>query len=171
MSSKKFLRMYSPDFWPKLEEISDVNESADKLELKTIIKDFRTKDNSLSIWNLDNPIDAALGLINPSFKLGDVFFVKITEESLEQAGLKIVNNKGTSIFDNLNDNHFDIIDINYTTLKKVSSIVLEAIRNEQCEIVISQEIVDGVRKALDNGIIDISALPKDLKNNISNDKI
>ena len=169
MSSRKFFRMYYPDFWPNPEEIKDVNESADKLELKTIIKDFRTKDNTLSIWNLDNPIDAALGLINQNYKLGDVFFVNITEESLENAGLKIVNDKGTSIFTGLNDNHFDIVDINYITLKRVTSIILEAIKNEQYEIVISQEIIDSVKKALDDGIIDISVLPRDLKDRIINE--
>lgn len=167
MDNKKFLRMFCPAFWPTTEDINDIEEFANKLELKTIIHDFRTKDNTLSLWNLDDPIDAALGLVNPNYKLSDVFFVKITESRLEEAGLLIKNNKGNSLFEDLNDNHFDILDVNYTSLKKVSELVLEAIKNEQYEFVISQEIIDRIKEYLDDGKIDFNILPKEIRNKIS----
>lgn len=164
MDNKRFLRMFSPAIWPDSEDISDIDECANKLELKTIIQDFRTKDNTLSLWNLNDPVDAALGLINPNYKLNGVFFVNITEERLTEVGLTINNSNGNSIFTDLNDKHFDILNVNYASLKKVSEIILESIKSEQYEIVTTNEILNRVKKYLSEGKIDIDSLPKEIKN-------
>ncbi|MBQ8901622.1 MAG: hypothetical protein IJY87_00970 [Bacilli bacterium] len=167
MECNVFYRMIFKPFWPCEESIDSLDECLNNLELRTIIKDFRTKDNTLSIWNLDDPKDVVLALINPNYRLEDAFFVKITKEELEANGLILNNNKGNSIFEELNENHYDIVDVNYKTLGKVSKLILSALKNGDCELVTTHEIIKIIRKLVDEEKINVAKLPKEIKEKIA----
>ena len=58
-----YIRVINPAYWPDEDEINngiDINN----LGANTITQELRTKDNTLSLWAVDDPQDVVLAMIS-----------------------------------------------------------------------------------------------------------
>ena len=166
MENNVFYRMITREYWPAEENIDDIEKIYNDIGIKTIYRDFRNKDNTLSIWNLNDYSDAALALVNPNFRLDTLCFVKLKKEELLKEELNLENNKGLSLIDEYNGKHYDIRDVNYKSLGKIIKLILKSIKNEDYKIVTPQEIVKLIENAVVDNKIDSSKVPKDIMEKI-----
>lgn len=61
-----YIRIINRALWPKTEEIKQ-GFDVDNLEAKTVTKEFKNNDNTLSLWAVENEDDAVeQGRVNPS---------------------------------------------------------------------------------------------------------
>lgn len=167
MESDVFYRMITRPYWPSEEEINDIETSTEETGIKTIWKDFRNKDNTLSIWNLENPNDVALALITSNGHLEDTFVVKLKKEDLINSNLTLVNNEGASVFSQYNNNHYDITDVNYKKLGSVIKLILSSLKSEDYEIITTHEILKLIQKAVVDNKIEPKILPKEIREKIA----
>lgn len=167
MESDVFYRMITRPYWPSEEEIDDIDSSVETTEIRTIWKDFRNKDNTLSIWNLEDPNDVALALINSGAHLEDTFIVKLKKSDLISSNLTLINNEGGSVFSQYNDKHYDITDVNYKQLGSVIKLILSSLKSEDYEIITTHEILKLIKKAIIDNKIEPKHLPKEIREKIA----
>lgn len=168
MGNDVFYRMITREYWPAEENIDNIENSFNEVGIKTIYKDFRNKDNTLSIWNLNNYDEAVLALINPNFRLDTLCFVKLKKEDLLKEELTLENNKGLSLVEEFNNKHYDIKDVNYKSLGKVIKLILKSLKREDYEVITPQEIIKLIKNAVVDNKIDSSKVPKDIIEKIDN---
>ena len=70
-----YIRVINRPYWPSEEKINN-GIDIQKLEARTITQDLRTKDNTLSIWCIDNPEDAVLAMVLNANRIEDMFTLK-----------------------------------------------------------------------------------------------
>lgn len=173
MKKKKYSREIKRSRWP--DGVSKINEClsdiGNKLDARTIVQEMKMngKESALSIWNLDEPKDLVLSLITPGKQsVEGMCFIKIDEDLLLNNNLTLKNDKGESLVDSLNNNHYDIVDMKYNSLGNFSKVILESLKNEKKNLIIltKNEVVNIIKEAIEEGLIDQDRLNNKLVNEI-----
>lgn len=148
-----YIRVINRPYWPSEEKINN-GIDIQKLEARTITQDLRTKDNTLSIWCIDNPEDAVLAMVLNANKIEDMFTLKIDEELLINNNLEFKNETGSTQLTDINQFHYNIKNITYKSLADVSKVIIEALKNDDNLNSYSQkDIIEMINKALEDGRI------------------
>lgn len=163
----KYVRLIKRGRWPTEEEI-DYN--IDNISAKTIVQEMAMKgeENSLSIWQLENKEDIALAVISPAKQsIEKITAVKINKDELLKNGLEIKEQEGNSVASCLNSNHFDIVNMNYKSLGNFAKVIIEALKDENnLEIITQKEVIEILKKAIDDGKVNKDDLSSDIINKI-----
>ena len=94
----------------------------------------RTIKNTLSLWfiqdesNLD---DAVLALVSQAQHLESIDIVMLDESSLKANGLYIENSQSDLPVKRLNGSHYDVVELNYSTLGIFANFIVNAFRLEK----------------------------------------
>ena len=173
MKKKKYSREIKRSRWP--DGVSKINEYlsdiGNKLDARNIVQEMKMngEESALSIWNLDEPKDLVLSLITPGKQsVEKMCFIKIDEDLLVNNNLILKNDKGESLVDSLNNNHYDIVDMKYNSLGNFSKVILESLKNEKKNLIIltKNEVVNIIKEAIEEGLIDKDRLNNKLVSEI-----
>ena len=90
-----------------------------------------TKNNTISVWLVDNNTarirQIAVALAVKRDKLQDFEYVLLDSKTVTDIGIKTLPTKGTSLDNELNKHHLDLIEISAQKLLKLAETVLEKV--------------------------------------------
>lgn len=158
-----YIRIINRPYWPNEDEINSGVEIGE-LNANTITIDLRSKDNTLSLWRVDNEDEAVLAIASGLNKLNDIFTLKLDEKALEDSGLRLENEKGNTIVKDINKFHYNIKDVTYNRLGQVSNIIIESLKNDDnLKSYIIDDIIIILRKAIEEGRIKEKSLHENVR--------
>lgn len=161
-----YIRVINRAYWPceeKINEGIDVNT----IGANTITQEFRTKDNTLSLWAVENTEDVVLAMICKASKIDDMFTLKIEDELLKNSKLEVVNEGSNSLIKDINKFHYNIKNLNYKKLANVSKLIIEALKNEDnLEFFTKNDIIRILKKAIKEGRLSKESLNKKIQKEI-----
>ena len=116
-----FVRLIS-----SLDMLSKICDETDMTPLGYVYTDLRTKDNTLSMWqieSMDDFNDAALSIVLPRDKVADATFIIIDEKILDEFGIEYSANPPKE-YHVLNSKavHFDMTNVLVKNIDKVLSV-------------------------------------------------
>lgn len=157
-----YIRVINRAYWP---EDGDINKgiNIEDLGANTITQELKTKDNTLSLWAVDNTEDVVLAMVSNANRIDDMYTLRIEDEILEGSDLEIINEHGNSKIKDLNKFHYNIINLNYKKLADVSKVIIEALKkDDNLEMYLKKDIIQILKKA----ILEKRLNPKTLHPNI-----
>ena len=161
-----YIRVINPAYWPDEDEINneiDINN----LGANTITQELRTKDNTLSLWAVEDPQDVVLAMISNASRIDDMCTLKIDDHILSNSNLEVVNESANSRIKDLNDFHYNIKNLTYKKLADVSKVIIEALKKEEnLEIFTKNDIIIILKNAITNGRLTMKSLPKSIRQEI-----
>ena len=124
------------------------------------ISDIRTTKNTLSFWEIDdisNLEDAILALaVAPQVKSLETLWVAwVDKAELLDNEIKIEQFPGDTAVEELADTHRNAFEVTYTSLGTISKLLSRAIVNDNCKRIPSSELVRLVKKAYQDGRINL----------------
>lgn len=125
-----YVRIINRALWPKTDDIMH-GFDVDKLEAKTITKEFRNNDNTLSLWAVENEDDAVLAMITSANKIDDMWTLKISDSIIENSKLEVKNEATHPNVKGIGQFHYNIKNLTYKSLADVSNVIIEALKNEE----------------------------------------
>lgn len=125
-----YVRIINRALWPKTDDIMH-GFDVDKLEAKTITKEFRNNDNTLSLWAVENEDDAVLAMITSASKIEDMWTLKISDFIIENSNLEVKNEATHPNVKGIGQLHYNIKNLTYKSLADVSNVIIEALKNEE----------------------------------------
>lgn len=157
-----YIRVINRAYWPDDDDIIkgyDINN----LGANTITQELRTKDNTLSLWAVDNTEDVVLAMVSNATKIDDMCTLRIDDEIIENNNLEVKNESGNSRIQDLNEFHYNIKNLTYKKLADVSKVILEALKSEgNLETFTKKDIIKILKKAISEERLN----PKKLSKNI-----
>lgn len=158
-----YIRVINRAYWPGEEEIN-IGVDINNLGANTITQELRTKDNTLSLWAVDNPEDVVLAMVSNASRIDDMCTLKIDDHILSNSNLEVINESGHSRIEDLNEFHYNIKNLTYKKLADVSAVIIEALKNEEnLEIFTKNDIIKILRKAITSERLALKSLPKKIK--------
>ena len=127
------VRMFEKQKWSYSEKSF---ENHDVIPADTITSDLRTKSNTLSFWlieSIDELESIVLAIATSRNQLTRLDVLILDIDTFEENQLKIINSPDTGFSPviELNDKHFDLIELNYNKLGILSKIIIEFVENEE----------------------------------------
>lgn len=105
-----------------------------KTPADTITSDLKTSSNTLSLWKVEDSTAVlkgvlALAVVRNSITRLDIMIFE--EQELIESGLDIKNTpeNGHTPLEHFNDNHFDLVGMDYEKLGKLSGLIINNIGN------------------------------------------
>lgn len=158
-----YIRVINRAYWPDEEEITR-GYNIDNLGANTITQDLRTKDNTLSLWAVENTQDVVLAMVSNATKIDDICTLKIDDGIINDSGLEVKNEVGNSRIKDLNEFHYNIKNLTYKKLADVSKVIIEALKNEDnLETFTKKSIIKILKKAIDDKRLDPRTLSKNIQ--------
>lgn len=93
---------------------------------------LRTSGNTLSLWKVDTYEeiqDAVTAITANAEHLDGIYIVILEEECLVKSGLQIKQSEGKTPYAAFRDKHYDIQELSFSSLGKVSNIILDSLRD------------------------------------------
>jgi Zn-dependent M16 (insulinase) family peptidase len=125
---------------------------------------LKTSKNTLSTWEIKslNNEDLEEGILAIAASLPNIDsidIVTIQKDLVVQSGFQLDENTpgNTAVLD-LAETHIDIIELTYKTVGEFSKIVLDALKEEKVTRITRGKLKKILKKALDEGRIDINQL-------------
>lgn len=163
---KVFLRGINIKKWP---DDGILYENINEIPADPISRDMNSRYNTFSLWcfdkeNIDDGI-LTVALSKPKLDTTDVIY--LYEDEIINIGLELKNNKGTSGFKAMEENHYDIINMNHEALGKVAKLIIDAINESRIENSLKDELIDVILVKIENSEIEESYLNKGVKKEIN----
>ncbi|MBR3888670.1 MAG: hypothetical protein IKJ32_06185 [Clostridia bacterium] len=161
-----YIRVINRAYWPSEDEISK-GINIDEIGANTITQELKTKDNTLSLWAVENPEDVVLAMISNASRIDDMYTLKIEDDILYAKKLNVVNDHANSRIKELNEFHYNIRDLNYKKLADVAGAIIEALREEtNLEVFTKKDIIMILKKAIIEKRVAIQDLHKKIREEI-----
>ena len=116
--------------WPSEESIPQA--TLENVDADTVVAEFRTEKNKLSVWKVENEEDlndAFIALASNCESIGTIDAIKIEEDDLKQ--LMFDEELGDTPTRNINQKHCNIVGLNYVNLGNVIQGILNGLKKEQ----------------------------------------
>lgn len=117
----------------------------------------RTKDNTLSLWqindNSEDEITKAILAFASSMTNIEAFDIIVIEEEKIREVFTLENTEMNTPYKVMNSKHFDIVKIKYTTLKVVADVILAGIAEGKTRKITKGQIVSLLKLACSDGRI------------------
>lgn len=104
----------------------------EKVEADTVVAEFRTEKNKLSVWKVETEDDLKDAFIAPASNCdstGTIDAIKIEQTDLEQ--MQFDEELGDTPTRNINQKHCNIVNLNYVNLGNVIQGVLNGLKKDQ----------------------------------------
>lgn len=140
--------------------------SADPIPADAITGCLRTRDNTLSLWeipNLDAIDKAILALSTCSESIEKIDVVFFEKSDIESFSLSVQQTNGTSPVPELNKTHYDLIGMTYGALGQFSKVVVNCIHLENTKLFSRAAVQNILIESIKNGTTDINHLNNKLK--------
>ena len=128
---------------------------------------LKTKDNTLSVWCVENVEDAVLALACVNTSISPIDILEFTKERLGEISIEISAVKATNPVADLVNKHYDIINLNYNSLGIIANeIANETIKNSTFITRYSKPKVKKIiEQAITDGRVNVVDLPDNLQKN------
>lgn len=160
----KFIRRVTKSKWQnQLDKLSNI------ISADAITSCLKTKDNEMSVWSVDNIEDAILALASTNTSIAIVDIVELDAKRLNQLKFKVHQKNAKTPAEQLNNKHYDIVGLNYTTLGVIANeIASETTKNSEYIKRYSAAAVKKILKdAITDGKIKMDALDENLRKKLS----
>jgi hypothetical protein len=126
------VRMLEKQKW---EKINLVEAGLDRTPADTITSELRTRANSLSLWlinNIDELLNVVLALAVGRNQITRLDVMILDEQDFEQSGLSVNHTpeNGLSPIHDINEFHYDLVNMDYEKLGHLSQLILENINDQ-----------------------------------------
>ena len=135
----------------------------------TVVSELKTIGNKLSVWKIENDediIDAFIALASNSDYLGTIDAIKIDSEKMKD--LEFDTEVGDTPAIAINEKHRNIINLNYVSLGKVISAIIDAFQKNQNIRKRKSEIKEILKKACGEGKLKLDDLSQDIQKHLKN---
>ncbi len=123
---------------------------------------LRTSGNTLSLWAIESEKeleDAVVAIAaTQTDKLETFDITAIEQELIENSGLSVISSAGKTPYQDFVTKHRDICQLDYESLGKVASLIVESIRNNRNQRFTKARLVNLVSEAVKAGKIQIETL-------------
>ena len=105
------------------------------IEADTVVAEFKTDKNKLSVWKIENDNDlqdAFIALGSNCANIGTIWAAKISPEDLEEVAFD--DEEGNTPTIGINQKHRNIIDLNYVSLGSVISSIIGCFQKDNMVI-------------------------------------
>ena len=147
------------------------NKATKDLSSDIITVCLRTLDETLSLWYLENDSeidDAIIALSSGRDLINNIDYLIIPDNYVVKYSLVLKENIGRSPYEKFNKNHRDIIDINYSILGVISTMILDVINNGgEIVRVYDDKVQEKLSSALENGFLNTKTMKPSLLKKIS----
>jgi len=140
-----------------------------KLSADVITNCLKTKQNTLSLWKINtlDKLNEALIAITSGMDHLDRIAIVFFEDGKLNADLNLKICAGRTPFSDFEDNHCDIVELNYDSLGKFSKVVHEAIKENNYEQISKANIKELLNKAIVENKLNISTISEDIKKKLT----
>lgn len=126
--------------------------------------DLKTKGNTLSLWkteddSTDNINKAVLALVT-SNKLDTIDVVWFDKKSFSKKKIVVRPSPGNTPVETLIESHFNACSLDYKRLGKVAKVIQKAIKSGNTKRYRKKEIIDIVKKGIENNLVNKNDLPE-----------
>jgi hypothetical protein len=160
----KFVRRVTKSKWE-----NQVHKLNNTVSADAITSCLKTKGNKMSVWSVENLEDAVLALASTNTSIAIVDVVELDAKRLKQLNFSVYQKDAETPAEQLNNKHYDIVDLDYTTLGVIANEIASETTKDSAYI--KRYSASAVKKILKNAITDgkikIDALDKNLRNNLS----
>lgn len=127
---------------------------------------LKTSQETLSIWYAENDdeIDKAIIALsaNRDF-INKLDYIILEDDDIKKYNLEINKSEGNSPYIEFNENHYDIVNINYSILGNVAEMILQKIKSgEKINRISEANIKAKLKKAMEKNILNKQQMSKDL---------
>lgn len=162
-----YIRIINRALWPKTEEIKQ-GFDVDNLEAKTVTKEFRNSDNTLSLWAVENEDDAVLAMITKSEKIYDMWTLRISDSAIKNSNLEIKNEASYPNVSGIGKFHYNIKNLTYKSLADVSQVIIEALKDEKnLKEYTKNDILNILNDAINQNRVNPSLLSKSIRKELN----
>ena len=124
-----FVRMLEKQKWERLIELGHEKTPADTLQ-----SELKTDSNNLSLWLAESNeelLEAVLALALARNKLTRLDILVLDQQEYKEMGFSTENTpeNGLSAYNDFNNFHYDLIDLNYEKLGILSQMIIESVNN------------------------------------------
>jgi hypothetical protein len=150
--------------WMQYDILHGEDVSADAITL-----DLRTKDNTLSVWEIPDEqyVDAAVLAFTAKMScLETIDFVVISKDSFTSNGINVITQKEDTPFIEMCDAHRNIIKLNHSSLGIVAEGIVNSIKTDNSHRRTKNEIKKLIEDAIIEGRIEKSSLSIELQKKI-----
>lgn len=139
-----FVRMLEKQKWERLIGVGHIKTPADTLQ-----SELKTDSNNLSLWLVENDVDltnAVLALAVARNKITRLDIFVTDQVDFEQRGLNTENTpkNGLSPYNSFNDNHYDLVNIDYEKLGILSQMIIDSVPNPKKVIRYGKGVIENI---------------------------
>lgn len=123
----------------------------------------------MSVWSVNNIEDAVLALASTNTSIAIVDVVELDAKRLNQLNLKVRQKNAKTPVEQLNDKHYDIVELDYTTLGVIANeIASETIKNsDYIKRYSAAKVKQILKDAIADGKIKTDSLHENLRKHFS----
>lgn len=161
-----YIRKINRSKWEK--NIVDAIIPNDDPDADAITGCTRTIDNCLSLWlvndNSEPEIKRAILALVSTFPNGiETFHILITDKEEMDSVFQIKNNDADTPYKEMNSNHYDIVELKYSSLKKMSDVIINGLNKNETIRVSKAQSKEYLIEAIKNGSISKEYLSEKLQ--------
>ena len=147
--------------WPQDDEKNVFKVASDAITIC-----LKSCGNTLSVWEIDNEqnLDEAVLALASGFQHLESIDVVMLESDRLQAEIKSKQTKGQTPVKDLENTHFDLIDLNYYTIGLVAEHIIEKLRQKK----IKRYTISDLKKILNTAIATGRLKREDLNASVAN---
>ena len=136
-----------------------------------ITRCMRTTENKLSLWSINGEAgleDAVLALAAQFDHLDAIDVLCIDLSLIQDSGLHLKESPGSTPYAEFEQNHMDIVDLDYDLLGVMAQVVIESIRRDQSKRFTKSQLIEIIRSGVRDGKVHLSQLKCSIQKRISN---
>ena len=159
------LRKITLGKWAKAFENSDLK--SDEIDADTVMYEFKTDSNKLSVWVVENDTDledAFIALASNMDSIGTINAIKIDVSDLK--GLTLDNELGNTPTIDINQKHRNIINLTYGGIGIVINAILKSIREQLLVRKTKGDMKKLLIKAHESGKLDVQKVSEKILKSI-----
>lgn len=153
--------------WKQRDILNGESPSAD-----AITNCMKTSDNNLSCWEIQNEaeLDEAVVAIAACFHHIDTIDVlAIDRTMLDRHQLSVDPKPMPNPYTAFSDRHRDVSNLDYDALGRMADVIIESLRQNQCKRYRRKQLLDLLKKAVEDDKVNPDELNEDVKKYIVTD--
>lgn len=137
------------------------------IEADTVHSEFKTDNNKLSIWAINNDDDfedAVIALGSNCSHIVTMQLLQISEEDLKN--MSIETEEGNTPTNEINQKHRNITDLNFESLGELITVMIRAIGNDKTIVMTKSKVKELLKNAYFSGKINMELVSDSLREEI-----
>lgn len=155
-----FVRKIEQSKWQQNKICDGADVSAD-----AITSCMRTTSNSLSIWHIEDDTqvnDAVLAIISKHQHLDAIDVVLVCKEDISALDLQMISSPGDTPVEALVNNHFDLVNLNYSSLGKFAKCIVDSFKKNRVRRFSKATLKEILQTAIDSDRLKLDDLAPSL---------